>query len=90
MNLKDRIKAYLEKKNDWIHVDDIYIKALQEGYTSEAIKRSLTSIASTPPYASISVYDDPNRASGMYYRWYAMTDKQMEFLRLQDEAWNEI
>jgi len=80
MNLIDRIKTYLKKKNEWVSSSVIYTLARQHGYTERAVKDALEAISHTPPFATWYISPTDTHAkltSGTYYRWYDMPAKDL-------------
>jgi hypothetical protein len=81
MNLLEKIKSYLTKRADWVHVHEIYTKASQHGYTTEAIKNAIDTISHTPPFASWQVSSGDyraNKVSGTWLRRWDMSPEELE------------
>lgn len=92
-NLLTRISRYLQSKNDWVSGTQIQLLATQHGYTHDAIQNALNTLSHSAPFAYMySTGDDTKkpRARGSWYRWYDMTESELELYKRNNEAWEEI
>ena len=97
--LASRICAYLDRNaSQWVAAPLIYSIASKHGYRHDDIKRALSDVAHTPPYATWSVMDGDHHAQrqpgvggkGVYYKRQPCTPSDLAFYKRQDEAWDSL
>ena len=85
--LTPRFKSYLDAHaSQWVPAPLLYSLASSKGYSHDDIKRTLSEVSHTPPYASWSVNADDHHATkeagvtgaGVYYKKQPMTPAELE------------
>lgn len=86
MTCTDIIKQHLDAHaSTWVPAPLLYTIASAHKYSHDEIKRALSNVSHTPPYATWSVMADDHRAlkehgivgKGVYYRKHPMTPAQL-------------
>lgn len=99
MTLTTRIKAYLDNHAaQWVPAPLIYSLANKHGYSHDEIKRALSEIAHTQPYATWSVSAGDYHAlrepgvtgKGVYYRAWNMTAAELEHNKQALDAFDAL
>lgn len=87
MTCTDIIKQHLDNHAfQWVPAPLLYSLANKHGYSHDEIKRALSDVAHTAPYATWSVSADDRHAlrepgvtgNGVYYRAWNMTPAELE------------
>lgn len=92
-SLTQRIKSYLDAHaSQWMPAPLLYSLASSKGYSHDEIKRALSEVSHTPPYATWSVSAGDYRAEkepgvtgkGVYYRSWAEKITPQELKKIKD------
>lgn len=98
-SLTQRIKSYLDAHaSQWMPAPLLYSLASSKGYSHDEIKRALSEVSHTPPYATWSVSAGDYRAekepgvvgAGVYYRKHDMTPAELISNREALEAFDAL